>query len=263
VDLRSQELRKKVLYIAEHGKRGHLPSALSMMEIVRVLYDDIINYDIQEPWNTNRDRVILSKGHGCIALYTILEDKGFIGKEDLATFCKYEGVLGGHPEFRALPGIEASTGSLGHGASFAVGQAYAARLLNADYHVWVILGDGELNEGSVWEAAMSASHHKLSNLHFIVDANGKQASGMASEVWNLGDLVKKFEAFGFNTSECDGHDVSELKKILKESKNTSRPTCLIARTIKGKGFSELETKMNWHHKASISQEEISSLKSQL
>jgi transketolase len=263
VDSRSKTLREKVLYVAHHGKRGHLPSAMSLLEILRVLYDNIFDFDVSEPWMATRDRLILSKGHGCIALYVLLQDKGFFDLKELEDFCKFDGKLGGHPEYRVLPGIESSTGSLGHGAAFGVGHAYASRLLKKDYRVWVVMGDGEMNEGSVWESLMAAAHHELANINFIIDANGKQASGDSSSIWNLGNLKQKIEAFGINSFECDGHDLDELEKTFKEMILDKKPSCLIARTTKGKGILKLEAESSWHHKSAISNDEVEMLKNSL
>lgn len=263
MDARSRDLRKLALEIVEAGGRGHLPSALSLLEVLRVLYDKVLRIDSKNPWKLSRDRLILSKGHGCIALYTMLWDKGFLSRREASSFCRFDGELGGHPEYRALPGIEASTGSLGHGPAFGVGQAYAARLLKESFHVWVIVGDGELNEGSVWEALMAASHHKLSNFHLIVDCNGMQASGEVASVWNIEKIKSKIEAFGFEVFEIDGHDVALLEETMKEMSIQKSPSCLIARTIKGKGIPELENSPSWHHKATITNDEIMKLKATL
>lgn len=263
MDNRSKTLREKVLFVAEHGKRGHLPSALSLLEILRVLYDEIFDFDIREPWMPTRDRLILSKGHGCIALYVLLQDKGFFELKELENFCKFDGKLGGHPEYRVLPGIESSNGSLGHGAAFGVGQAYASRLIKKDYRVWVVMGDGEMNEGSVWESLMAAAHHGLTNINFIIDANGKQASGDSSSIWNLGNLKQKIEAFGIQGYECDGHNVVELESVFREMILDKKPSCLIARTTKGKGISKLESEASWHHKSAISGDEVEMLKNNL
>ena len=263
MDSRSKTLREKVIFVAEHGQRGHLPSAMSLIEILRVLYDEVFTFDVDDPWNVTRDRLILSKGHGCIALYVLLQDMGFFELKELENFCKFEGKLGGHPEYHVLPGIESSTGSLGHGAAFGVGHAYSSRLLGKDFQVWVVMGDGEMNEGSVWESLMAASHHGLTNLNFIIDANGKQASGDSSAIWNLGNLKNKIESFGIKSYECDGHDVIALENVFKQMISDGQPSCLVARTTKGKGILKLEEEASWHHKSAISSDEVAMLRKNL
>ena len=177
LDARSKQLRALMVRMLKGGRRGHIGSTLSLMEIFRVLYDDVLKYDAKNPKWKDRDRCVLSKGHGCIALYAILADKGFFPMEELDKFCMPDGILGGHPEYNKIPGVEASTGALGHGLSIGVGMALAARAQKKNHRVFVIMGDGEINEGSVWEAAMSAAHHGLSNLICIVDINNQQADG--------------------------------------------------------------------------------------
>src|SRR5579862_2129584 len=177
LDARSLELRRAIVEALIGGDRGHVGSSLSLIEILRVLYDDILRYRPSEPRWAGRDRCILSKGHGCLALYAILADKGFFPKAELATFCRSGSRLGGHPESGHVPGVEASTGALGHGLSIGVGMALAMRMQRRDSHVYVVTGDGEINEGAIWEAAMSASKHKLGNLTLLVDYNKIQSAG--------------------------------------------------------------------------------------
>ena len=214
LDLRSRQLRSLVLDAIEGGGRGHLASALSLIEIVRALYDQVLNHNPAKPSMEHRDRFILSKGHGCLGLYAILADHGYFPISELANFCRFDSVLGGHPEKFILPGIEFSTGSLGHGFSVGVGMAMAARLKQESWHTFVLMGDGELNEGSVWEAALHAGQHKLGSLTVIVDFNQMQASGLSRNIISLDPLSKKFDAFGFDVSEVNGHNVSELVKLL-------------------------------------------------
>ena len=175
LDQRSKDLRKLVIKMISVGRRGHIGPALSLIEILRVLYDSILKYNSNEPKWSNRDRFILSKGHGCLALYAILADKEFFKMEELDNFCEPKSILGGHPERDKIPGVEASTGALGHGMPIAVGIALAAKIKNKDYKTYVVTGDGEINEGSVWEAAMSASKHKLNNLCVLIDHNKLQS----------------------------------------------------------------------------------------
>src|SRR5215813_7593020 len=182
LDQRSRQLRVMIVKSIKAANRGHLGSAFSLVEILRVLYDDVLKYDASNPRWPGRDRCILSKGHGCLALYALLADKGFFPDEELWKFCKSDGILGGHPEYGKVPGIEASTGSLGHGLSIGIGMALHARRRKANYRVFVISSDGENNEGAVWEAALAANKHHLSNLIVLVDYNKQQSYGTTQEV---------------------------------------------------------------------------------
>ena len=260
LDSRSKALRQLAINALEGGQRGHIGSTMSLMEIFRVLYDDVLSVDPSNPDDPDRDRVILSKGHGCIALYALLADKGYFPEQVLETFCRFDSILGGHPERSHVPGVDVSTGSLGHGLSVGVGMAYAARFRSNPYRVFVILGDGELNEGSVWEAAIAAGHHKLDNLTVIVDHNGLQSYGPLEQVWNLEPLVAKWESFGFETSRIDGHNVEQLKEALQKKGNLKAPTAIIAETVKGKGIRFAEGVASWHHKARLSHNDILSLR---
>jgi transketolase len=242
------------------GARGHIGSTMSLVEILRVLYDDVMHFDAQLPRLQSRDRLILSKGHGCIALYVMLADKGFFDRSELATFCKYDSMLGGHPEFGHVPGVEASTGSLGHGLAIGVGMAYASKLSKVDYKVFVVLGDGELDEGSVWESALAAAHHGLSNLTVIIDYNKIQSYGPVSEIWNLEPLVDKWTAFGFDSIEVDGHDINELRAAMSVRNRNHKPKAIIAHTVKGRGVSFAEGDPNWHHKSNLTPDEIFSIR---
>ena len=264
LDRRSLELRNLVLDSLEGGGRGHLASALSLIEIVRVLYDEILLHDPSNPFSPNRDRFILSKGHGCLGLFAIMADHGYFLKELLQTFCSFDSNLGGHPERFTLPGIEFSTGSLGHGFSVGTGMAMAARLRNESWRTYVLLGDGELNEGTVWEAAMHAAQHKLGSLTIIIDYNQMQASGTSDSIVSLVPLREKFMSFGFEVSEVNGHDILDLVSQLKKpSMNIGKPSVIIAYTIKGKGIFSSETSSVWHHKAKISKDEIAALRREL
>ena len=257
LDDRSRYLRQLAVKTLESGKRAHLGSAMSVMEIIRVLYDNFLKIDPANPKDPYRDRFILSKGHGCLAQYVVLADKGFFDKKELLTFCHVESFLGGHPEYNKVPGVEASTGALGHGLPIGVGFALAAKLQKRKSRVAVIVGDGESNEGSIWEAAMSATKHKLSNLTVFVDYNQIQSYGFVSEVLDLEPMEDKWASFGFSVEEVNGHDVTELKKILSRLPfNKGKPTALICHTIKGKGFPFAENNPKWHHKSKLSDAEI-------
>lgn len=262
LDERSKLLRHRVIDGLEGGERGHVGSALSLVEILRVLFDDIMDYRVNEPLWSGRDRLILSKGHGCMALYALLADKGFITQEQLVSFCHFDSDLGGHPEFGRISGVEASTGSLGHGLSVGVGLAVAARLRGESHRVFVVLGDGELDEGSVWEAALAASHHGLSSLTAIVDFNSLQSFGHLEDVWNLEPLVDKWKAFGFEVRRIDGHNVEELKQALSATSH-AKPQVVIAETIKGKGLPFAEHNPTWHHKSKLTREDISAMREAL
>lgn len=260
MDQRSKQLRRTIVQAIEGGRRGHLGSSMSIVEILRVLYDSFLNYRASEPLWGSRDRFILSKGHGCLTLYAILADKGFFPGEELPTFCMPTSRLGGHPEWGKLPGVEATTGALGHGLPMGVGMALAARIRNQSHRVVVVTGDGEINEGSVWEAAMSASKHKLSNLIVFIDYNKLQSYGSTREVLDLEPLADKWRSFGFEAEEIDGHDVNALEGLMgRLPLNPHKPTAVICHTIKGKGFHFAEGKADWHHKSGLTSEEIASM----
>jgi transketolase len=260
LDARSRALRRMIVRTIEAGKRGHVGAAFSVMEILRVLYDDVLKVDPANPRLPERDRCILSKGHGCIALYVMLADKGFFPESELWKFCASDGILGGHPEYGKVPGVEASTGSLGHGLSFGVGFALNAKLEAQKHRVFVVVGDGECSEGSIWEAALCAAQHKLSQLTVLIDYNKQQTYGTIAEVQGLEPLAEKWASFGFAVREVNGHDVDALRKTLQETPfDSSKPGALICHTIKGKGTSLTERNLSWHHKAKVSEAEVASL----
>ena len=260
LDERSKHLRRLVVKAVEADRRGHIGPALSIIEILRVLYDSFLRVDPARPQWAERDRFILSKGHGCLALYAILADKGFFPEKELLNFCKPSGLLGGHPEINKEIGIEATTGALGHGLSIGVGMAIAAKIRKQSFRVAVVVGDGEINEGAVWEAAMSASKHCLSNLTVFVDYNKLQSYGSVNEVLELEPLLDKWRSFGFHSEEVDGHDVYSLTRLVQRLPIASeKPTAIICHTIKGKGFSFAEGNPQWHHKSGISADEITAM----
>ena len=257
LDERSRHLRQMAVKTLESGKRAHLGSAMSIMEIIRVLYDDFLEIDPKNPNDIQRDRFILSKGHGCLAQYVVLADKGFFEKKELLKFCHADSILGGHPEYGRIPGVEASTGALGHGMPIGVGMALAAKLQHRNTRVAVIVGDGETNEGSIWESAMSAAKHKLSNLAVFVDYNKIQSYGFVAEVLDPEPMTDKWSSFGFSVKEVNGHDVKELKNELsKLPYDEKKPTAFICHTIKGKGFPFAENDPTWHHKSNLSDTDI-------
>lgn len=259
LDARSIDLRVTIVKMLESSRRGHLVSALSLVEILRVLYDDVMQYDPKEPNWSYRDRFILSKGHGCLALYVILAEKGFFPLTELWKFCQKNGMLGGHPEIK-IPGVEASTGSLGHGLSIGIGFALNAKYSKADHRTFVVVGDGETNEGAIWEAAMCAGKHRLDNLTVIVDYNKNQSYGSTFEVQDLEPFADKWRCFGFGVTEVDGHNVNDLKTVFsKLPLENNKPSVVICHTIKGKGIKHLENNLNWHHKSKVTDEELKSL----
>lgn len=263
LDQRSKHLREIIIDCLEHEKRGHVGSSLSLVEIIRVLYDKIIKFNSKRPNDKKRDRFILSKGHGCLALYALLYDKKFITKKQLFSVGQFDSILGGHPE-DTVPGVELSTGALGHGFSIACGMALAANIKKENHKIFVVMGDGEINEGSVWESAMSVSKHKLTNLITVIDYNKFQSYGPLEEVSNMTSLKKKWESFGFKTIEVNGHDISSLEKSFKiNGKNLSKPLVIICYTIKGKGLEFAENRSEWHHKSAINKIDIIKMKKEL
>lgn len=264
LDQRSREQRRDILQILEVARRGHIGSTFSILEIIRVLYDRVLRMDPLNPRWPDRDRFILSKGHGCLALYLMLAEKGFIPRKELGRFCRFEGILGGHPEYGKVPGVEASTGALGHGLSIGVGMALAARIDHKAYRVFVLTGDGECDEGSVWEAALSAGKHKLSRLTVIVDYNKMQSYGSTAEVQELEPFVDKWRSFGFAVREVDGHDVPALEGVFGALPfESDRPSAVICHTVKGKGMPAMENNPDWHHKSKISDAEFTQLFAEL
>lgn len=256
LDKRSRYLRKKILEALLSSNRGHFGPSMSLVEIFRVLYDDIIKFDSKNPNTKNRDRVILSKGHGCLALYSILEDKNFFKNGSLKNFLQFKSLLGGHPE-HFVPGVEVSTGALGHGLPIAIGIAKALLMKKKKNKVFVILGDGELNEGSNWEALFIAEKYQLSNLKIIIDYNKLQSYGRIDNIANLEPLRKKFESFNLNVSEIDGHNLIQLRKNFRNFYNNKfkSTSVTICHTIKGKGFVFAENNPLWHHKNNFTKEE--------
>ena len=260
LDERSLHLRRLVVKALEGGGRGHIGSSMSPIEVIRVLFDDVMTYRPKEPLWADRDRFILSKGHGCLALYVMLADKGFFPEELLETFCRRDSILGGHPEAGKVPGVEASTGALGHGLPIAVGKALAAKIQKKSHRVFCVMGDGETNEGSVWEAAMSAGKHKLSNLVALVDYNKIQSYGPTSVVQDMEPFLDKWRAFGFAAADVDGHDVEALRKLFKTLPlEADKPTAIICHTVKGKGLPFAENKAEWHHKSKVTDKEVAAM----
>lgn len=246
--LKSVEYRKTILDIIKHGGAGHTAGSLSCTDILNVLYNHVMNVSPQNFTDPNRDRYIQSKGHSVEALYTVLADKGFYPREELYTLNRYKSHFIGHPT-RKVPGIEQNTGALGHGLSMAVGTAIAGKKDGRSYRVFTLLGDGELAEGSSWEASMTASHYKLDNLVVIIDRNTLQITGRTEEVNSLEPLEDKFEAFGYEVRHVDGNNIAALVEIFGQVPFAKdKPNLIIAHTVKGKGVSFMEDAVKWHHK---------------
>ena len=247
---KANEIRQEIIKQVYNAQSGHPGGSLSIADIMAVLYFNELNIDEKNPKWEERDRFVLSKGHCVAALYSALAIRGYFNKTELSSFRKTDGILQGHPDMKKIPGIDMSTGSLGQGLSAAVGMAICGKLDNKNYRVYAILGDGEIEEGQIWEAVMSASHYKLSNLCVIVDNNNLQIDGEIKDVMNSYPIDKKFESFGFETITIDGHNIQEIISAFEKAKTVKdKPTCIIAKTIKGKGVSFMENKVEWHGKA--------------
>ena len=245
----ANEVRKGVIKSTHAAKSGHPGGSLSVTDIMTYLYFEEMNVDAKNPQWADRDRLVLSKGHVAPALYATLAEKGFFPKEDLLTLRHVGSYLQGHPDMKGIPGVDMSSGSLGQGVSCAAGMALAAKLDNKDYRVYAITGDGEIEEGQIWEAAMFAGFRKLDNLVVIVDNNNLQIDGAIDEVCSPYPIDKKFEAFNFHTIVIDGNNFDEIRAALKEARETKgMPTAIIARTTKGKGVSFMENNVGWHGK---------------
>ena len=246
----ANEIRKGIVTALHSAKAGHPGGSLSATEIFTYLYFEEMNVDPKDPKKADRDRFVLSKGHTAPGLYSTLAQKGFFPKEDLVTLRHTGSYLQGHPDMKHIPGVDMTSGSLGQGISAAVGMAIAGKLDNADYRVYTLLGDGEIQEGQVWEASMLAAHRKLDNLVVIVDNNNLQIDGEITEVNSPYPIDKKFEAFNFHVINIDGNDFDQINAAFKEAKTVKgQPTAIIAKTVKGKGVSFMENQVGWHGKA--------------
>lgn len=242
-----KEIRKKIFLVAISASIAHIASAFSIVEILYVLYvKKILKYNLKNINNRDRDIFILSKGHGSLALYVILNYVGFFDNKILEKFSKPGSILGGEPCIPLIPGIEATTGSLGHGLSIAIGMAIANKMDKKSGKIYVLLGDGECEEGIIWEAAMFSNHYKLSNLIIIIDCNNLQKMGTIKDIMSIQSWSEKFASFGFIVEEVDGHNVSELEKVLKKDNKTIHPKVILAKTVKGKGVSIIESDSRWH-----------------
>lgn len=242
-------IRKDIIEMIHTAQSGHPGGSLLAVEIIAVLYFYVMNIDPQNPNWEKRDRFILSKGHACPALYAVLADRGYFDKEHLATLRQYGSILQGHPDMNRTPGVDMTAGSLGNGLSIGVGMALSSNLKNEPYNVYVLLGDGEIQEGMVWEAAMSAAKYNLHNLVAIIDHNGLQINGCVNDVMPVGPLADKWKSFGWHVLEIDGHDIGDILSSFQTANKIPSPVVIIAHTVKGKGVSFMENNPEWHGKA--------------
>lgn len=253
LEKKATQLRARTLQLVYEAKAGHIGSDLSCTDILTVLYYQVLNIDSHNPEDPNRDRYIQSKGHAAEILWTIMGDKGFITEEELRTFSQFDSRLIGHPN-NEVDGIEMNTGSLGHGLAIATGIALAGKMDQKEYKTYTLMGDGELAEGSVWEAAMAASNYKLRNLTAIIDHNGLQISGKTIDVMNTEPLAEKWRSFGWYVLEVDGNSIEELLAAFEFTVEEEKPKMIIAHTVKGKGMDIAENQASWHHKVPTPEE---------
>ncbi len=250
LEKKAKTIRKGIIEAVYEAKSGHPGGSLSIADILTVLYFNELKIDENNPDWEERDRVILSKGHCSPALYSVLANRGFFKVEDLKTFRKIDSYLQGHPDKNKVPGVDMTTGSLGQGLSIANGIALMGKLQNKNYRVYAILGDGEIEEGQIWEATMTSNKYKLDNLCVIIDNNNLQIDGSIEEVMSSYPIDEKFKSFGFQIINIDGHNIQEIMDAFEVAKNVkNKPTCIIAKTIKGKGISFMENRVEWHGKA--------------
>ena len=261
IEEKAINIRRNIVEMVYMASSGHPGGALSIADILTVLYFTEMEISPLNPKDENRDRFILSKGHASPALYATLVERGFIKKDELRKFRSINSLLQGHPDMKNIPGVDMTTGSLGQGLSAANGMALAGKLDKKDYRVYCLLGDGEIEEGQVWEAAMTAGHYKLDNLCVIVDNNNLQIDGVISEVMSPYPIDKKFKDFGFEVIKIDGHDFKSIIDAFEEAKRIKgKPTAIIAKTVKGKGVSYMENEAGWHGKAPKEEEYIQAMK---
>ena len=240
------DIRHDVLNMIYLAKAGHPGGSLSAVEMVTALYFHVMNIDPSNPDDPNRDRFVLSKGHSCPVLYAALAERGFFDKKELDTLRQYHSMLQGHPDMNKVPALDMTSGSLGNGLSIAVGMALSGRMKGQDYMTYVMLGDGECQEGMVWEAAMAAGHQRLKNLIAIVDCNGVQINGWVNDIMRIEPLADKWRSFGWAVIEIDGHDMHQVLTALHDARTMRCPTVILARTVKGKGVSFMEDDSAWH-----------------
>ena len=255
------EVRRDIINMTANAGSGHPGGSLSAVELMSAIFCTQMRIDPKNPRDPDRDRFVLSKGHAAPCYYGVLAELGFFSKDEFKTFRQLHGMLQGHPDMKKIPGVDASTGSLGQGISLAVGMALGAKHMGKDTRVYTILGDGECQEGQVWEAFMAASHYKLDNLTVVIDNNGLQIDGPNDEVMSLGDMAAKLRAFGFHLVELsDGNDLEQVLAALNEATEPGKPKAILAHTVKGKGVSFMENQAGWHGKAPSEEQRQQALK---
>lgn len=254
LEAQAAELRRDIVAMIHEARAGHPGGSLSAVEMVTALYFHVMNIDPGNPRWPDRDRFVLSKGHACPVLYAALARRGYFGTEHLSTLRQYHSILQGHPDMNKTPGVDMSAGSLGNGLSVGVGMALSARLHKQDYRTYVLLGDGEIQEGMVWEAAMAAAHHQLKNLTAIIDCNGVQINGWTNDIMCVEPLADKWRSFGWRVVDCDGHNMRSVLTALHTAAAMRHPTALLMRTVKGKGVSFMEDDCKWHGRAPSDEE---------
>ncbi|MBQ0038136.1 MAG: transketolase [Clostridiales bacterium] len=255
-----KEMRRDIINMTANAGSGHPGGSLSAVELMASVFCNHMRIDPKDPRKADRDRFVLSKGHAAPCYYAVLAELGFIDKAEFANFRQLHSILQGHPDYKKIPGVDASTGSLGQGCSIAVGMALGAKHQGQDIKVYTILGDGECQEGQIWESFMAAAHFKLDNLTVIIDNNGLQIDGTNDEVMSLGDLPAKLRAFGFDLHEVDGHDLDAIEAALNAPVVSGKPKCILAHTVKGKGVSFMENQVGWHGKAPNAEQREQALK---
>lgn len=254
-----RQVRRDIIEMTANAGSGHPGGSLSAVELLTSVFYNHMRVDPKNPDAPDRDRFVLSKGHAAPCYYGILAEMGFISRDEFRNFRQLHSILQGHPDCKKVPGVDASTGSLGQGCSIAVGMALGAKIQGKDTRVYALLGDGECQEGQIWEAFMAAAHHKLDNLTIIIDNNGLQIDGTNNEVMSLGDLPSKLRAFGFELFEIDGHDLDAIEDALS-TPVSDKPKCILAHTVKGKGVSFMENQVGWHGKAPNAEQRQQALK---
>jgi len=261
LEQKARQYRLDILDMLYQAQSGHPGGSLSCVEILQALYENVMKYDPKNPHWADRDRFVLSKGHACPTLYAVLADKGFFPKEELKSLRQLGSILQGHPDMKKCPGVDASTGSLGQGASWALGYALAGKRAEHPFNVYCVTGDGECQEGMIWESAMAAAHYHLDNLTVLLDHNGLQIDGSNEQVMNIGDICAKYEAFGWEVLKVDGHNVAAITEAVQKPR-CGKPRFICCQTVKGKGVSFMENQVGWHGKP-LNQEQYESARREL
>ena len=254
-----RQVRRDIIEMTANAGSGHPGGSLSAVELVTSVFFNHMRIDPKNPKDPDRDRFVLSKGHAAPCYYGVLAELGFFSRDEFANFRQLHSILQGHPDCKKTPGVDAATGSLGQGCSIAVGMALGAKIRGKDTRVYTLLGDGECQEGQIWEAFTAAAHYKLDNLTVMIDLNGLQIDGAVADVMNLGDMHAKMQAFGFDVHEIDGHDLAAIEEALS-APVSGRPKCILAHTVKGKGVSFMENQAGWHGKAPNAEQRQQALK---